>query len=564
MFKKSEMEIHKNQKSTPTIADILLIIKKGMTLLLLSEYYGIRPEDIVGICGNKYPKISFTKKGFAKILNKDNYLVFTEKNEHGRLIRINDLNKLLQFLSSQKILTRFPHFLVLIDENQYSNLSEPVEDNNELINRCINMQMMWKDWGDAGLAHIISSFQSLQRVAAAKMKKPLFFDFEDTIENGLSIEYQGEFYADHLYGAKLLDIWHIYLMSEEKRSPKKFLGWVQSLSAQQLQEYGIKNINEIPHVNYMNNELQRAPWIIQCMPGNRIEGPNIPPPTEENSEIEIIYAIGRSKNKLDFFGGPKRRGVINHSSFFGGGHTEGAGRMILKCKVNTDDKLYWVLYKMDNNSGHIKPNDKMTLYTLKELERIGFDLDAISWSSKWGSVGQRGESATMALRRLQKDLVPIQILDTKVSISSKRVDKIARFAKNGAIKELSLYLMLRVYKITVQEAKSVALLIMKTLENHLLLFKNGAILQREKAQYARKLANQATGLLKNAAITSPEFEMALENSVSQYESNLLLPQNNVTKQENDNVNITFKNIAHSHNIDIDLSESRLKYYMRWP
>lgn len=224
--------------------------------------------------------------------------------------------------------------------------------------------------------------------------------------------------------------------------------------------------------------------------------------------------------------------MINHSSFFGGEQTQGAGKIILKSKLDTTNNLHWILHKMDNNSGHIKPTDQMTIKILEKLVRLGLDLKTIAWNSKWGSVGQYDENALIALKRLKQDFSYIKIFETTHSINSKRLEKIALFARDGAVKELLCYLAVRSYKISINEVITTSLFIMQTLKNHLLLWEQGIVQHKEKPQTARKLVKQSIELLKNAGIYCSEFEEELEVIIFRFKNRPTLQQGVNEAQEN--------------------------------
>ncbi|USQ12749.1 hypothetical protein J2N86_08510 [Legionella lytica] len=526
-----------------TISEALTTLKKGVLLFLLLEHLNIDQEEIIGVSGDKHPKVSFNKDGFSKIINTNIDVPFIEKNATTQSIKINDLNKLLQALSSQKIMAKFPYFFSMHQETQYDNVNAVIEDHGQ-VNRCEKMQRTWQQWGVLALPHLISSHQALQRILAAKMKRPLAHHLDiSTLENGLSIEYQCEIYSNHVYGAKLLDIWHDYLMSTypQSRHPKKFLEWLSKQSPTKLQNYGINHLDALPKVNYLTTPTQRTPWLLHFKPGNIVEGASLPKPTKQEELLEIIYVLGLLENKEVFLGGVKKRGVINHSSFFGGEKTQGAGKIILKSTLDTTNSLSWIFHKMDNNSGHIKPTDQMTIKILEKLMRLGLDLKAIAWNSKWGAAGQYDENALIALKRLKQDFSYVKIFETTHSISSKRLEKIALFAQHGAVKELLCYLTVRSYKISINEVITTSMFIMHTLKNHLLHCEKGTLQQKEKPQTARKLVNQAIELLKNSGIYCPEFEEELEVIILQFK-NRPTPQQTIKETQENSLNQK----AHSH------------------
>ena len=73
----------------------------------------------------------------------------------------------------------------------------------------------------------------------------------------------------------------------------------------------------------------------------------------------------------------------------------------------------------------------------------------------------------LLLDRLRNDCGQVDLKSIKLDTSSKRIDKIAQFSKTGSVEELYNYLMLRSFKITVQEVPPVALFIKDTLQNYL-------------------------------------------------------------------------------------------------
>ncbi|MBN9226710.1 MULTISPECIES: hypothetical protein [Legionella] len=509
------------KKQNYVISDGLITVKKGMLLLALAEYFNLQHDDIVGITNSKKPEIAFTKKGMDKILSKGDDAIFPNKNTTNRSIKIADIDEVLRALSSQAIFKKFPMFFLIADEKKYADLNQTIGD-IELIERCDSMQMMWKQWGNVGLPHLISSHQALQRLLATKMSKPLANEFNDKHikNNGLSIEYQCEIYGNQLYGAKLLDIWHEYLLNTDSatKNPNDFLQWVSGLCPKKLSEFDI-NLSEIPKVNYMVSPTQREPWLLHFKKGNIVEGKNVPKGNTPGEELEIIYALGNSEgDTIDFFGGPKKRGTINHSSFFGGGQVDGAGRIILRSKMNgSTGSIEWFFHSMDNNSGHIKPDDHMTLKILTRLETLGLDLTAILWVSKWGSVGQRGETAALALQRLrgsvnQSDLRVVNSIDS-LDTTSNRLGKIAEFANNGAIQKLHQYLIMRSFKITVNEAAHTALLIKDALHKHADQLPSAPLTQQKTLKQLEELGDLAVGLLKNIGIRAPAFEAEVANII---------------------------------------------------
>lgn len=483
-----------------SVSELIAVIQKGVLLLALAEHYQIKTQDIVGISDDpQNPSISFTKEGFAPF-NRLN-APYLKINPEGRIVTVTNIKKQLHLLSKEKIFNKFPSFWLITDEREYSDSTLFVKDKG-LFKRCSDMQKMWKEWGSQGLPHLISSHQALQRVVASKMRNPLACDFneDELIENGLSIEYQCEIYANGLYGAKLLDIWHAYLIKANPKThhPRDFLEWLNNLSQKELNEFEITNLKEVPRVVYMSAHSQRKPWLLQFKPGNVVESEKLPKTAENDEETEIIYALGHSSDQLEFFGGPKKRGFINHSSFFAGKPVCGAGRIILRCQKDLNGHCQWIIHRMDNNSGHIKPNDEMTYKTLMQLKKLGVNLKRVGWQSKWGSIGQRDEAASLALSRLENRDLPVKTY-TEHFVNSKRILKITYLAFYGELKELNQYLYVRLFKIRVHEALTVASLINQALQrNFSSLF--GMIGSQDNQKFVRSLQNQAVQLLKNVCV----------------------------------------------------------------
>jgi hypothetical protein len=503
-------------QNTYTISDALSTLKAGLLILALAEYYDIKPSNVVGIVGEVIPRVYFDREGFLKVLAKENDILGEIKNTTNRAVTVIRLDHDLQLLSSLKIFKKFPLLQKVLDENQYININEAIGD-DKLISRCKGMQARWKTWGDAGLVHLISSHQALQRLIASKMSKPLSIDMGNKVDNGLSIEYQCEIYADHLYGAKLLEIWHHYLLNSEsdEKDPKHFLTWLKSLPIEKLNEFGIASLDEISKVVYMTQHQERAPWQLQLEPGNIVSGSSVPPPKHSKEEMEIIYALGKSQSHVPyFFGGVKQRGTINHSSFFGGGKVNGAGRMLLKSEPDSPTTLRWVIHDIDNNSGHIKPDDQMSLETIERLQELGLDLKAILWTSKWGTVGVRNETADIALKRLKNDLECTAVNYAKPHIESTFLKKMNHYAEKGTLGAVHDLLVIKGHKVRHGESLAVSFLIMKALENHLSIYEDSVTAHPEIAQ---SLSNQALKFLRNIGKKSPEFERDLENLIKRYE-----------------------------------------------
>lgn len=492
-----QIRADKTSGHSHSIIEIIALLKKGLLLLALGEHLQIKPDQIVGISDEQDRSIIFfTKEGVAIALENPSFSL--KIDSHNRSITIENIDRLLLLLSGEKIFNKFPLVQRMLDEKQYTDPRLLVEDDG-LFNRCSNMQKMWKDWGSQGQAHLIASHQALQRIIGAKMKEPLSYHFDenDLIANGLSIEYQSEIYAGGLYGAKLLDIWHHYLVSEtpQNHPPKQFLSWLQSLSTETLQQFEIKDLAEIPRVEYMTSAEQRRPWLLHFKPGNVVECEKLPKCGKNNEEFEIIYALGVSSKQLEFYGGPKKRGKINHSSFFGGQKVEGAGRIILKHERDANGHSQWIIKRMDNNSGHIKPSDKMTYMTLRQLSKLGVNLKKIEWNSKWGSVGQRHEAADLALKRLKFESSTEHYFPL-MWFYSKRVSKISNLSYNREFKKLYHYLHLRLFKIQVDEVLSVAFVINDILHPNRADF----IGENQTKQFGESLRAQVVELLKNICL----------------------------------------------------------------
>lgn len=512
-----------------TISHALTLIKTGVLALALAEHYEIKLSTLIGIVPGRLPKIFFDREGFSKLLkNDDGKLSLIKDSDTHAVVVLRPLHDLTLLLSLD-ICQQFPFLLEVLDKGNYDNIHLYLED-RILIDRCKSMQTMLKPWGEAGVVHFISCLQALQRQVATKMKRPMSPEFGH-ITNGLSIEYQCEIYSHQLYGAKLLGIWHHYLMSvnPEKRHPNTFLPWLKTLTLEELNKFNISSLDDISTVCYMNNIEERASWLLQFDLGNRIISDAIPNPKQAGEEIEIIYALGSEEKNSpsQFYGGIKKRGTINHSSFFGGKKVDGAGRMLIKSQQDAKG-LSWVVHDVDNNSGHVKPDDDMSLKTLKRLKEIGLDLKRVAWTSKWGSIGAQDETAEIALKRLKNKGKHNDVTENAIPlITSDFINKLRVYSRQGLLGAINSLIMTERYQLTLSESPIAAYLIMNALDYHLQLFgRNTAT-----PDLAKSLASSAIQFLHNVGKNSSELQERFNKQILSYEDNWLLTQRDTNESE---------------------------------
>lgn len=502
-----------------TVNDAIVIIKSGVMALALAEYYGIKVTNILGMVPDDLLHIYLDKEGFKKLSAcKPQESVILNDIHDSALIT--SVGYQLSKLSHLSLFKKFPYFFEIINTKNYSDLNTVLE-NQELIKRCSLMQGLWQQWSSIGLAHILSSLQALQRHVSLKMKKPLLSNFELDLKNGLSVEYQAEIYSNHLYGPVLFDAWHAYLLDPElEKSPQLFLTWLKSLPTEKLTAFGITRLDDIPVVHYMSDAKERSAWQLNILPGNIVKNAQLPAPTKAGEEIEIIYTLGKSESTENhFFGGLKKRGTINHSSFFAGDKVDGAGRFVLKAEEDKNQCLNWVIHEADNNSGHIKPNDTMSINILTKLRSLGCDLRSIPWKSKWGSLGTRDETAESALKRLTNQCDELTVVFYRLPDSQltspllKQIKKYADLGHLGSVDDL-----IRTHQLSTAEALATAFLIKEALQNHLTIIRQNTA----HPDVAQSLANQAQQLLRMIGKKSQYLNEKLEKLIEQYQANYLV------------------------------------------
>lgn len=495
------------------IDDALNILKTGVLALALCEYYQIKTTNIIGAVPDVAPIFYFDQDGFSKILSKDADILKLVIDTDARSAISLAPNADLKMLGSMNIFKRFPLLQTLLDPNNYPCTHQALQ-HTETLNHCKAMLGMWQHWSnEARFSHLISSLQSLSRLLAAKLKTPKVLDFESKIENGLSVEYQCEIYAEQLYGAKLLEIWHFYLMSSDTttlKDPQLFLKWLALLSKSTLQEFGITDLKEVPRVVYMLTDEDRAKYRLEFRHGNVLENNALQKPKIPGEEIEIIYALGKN---LPFYGAVKKRGVINHSSFFGGKKVDGAGRILVKATADESGKLQWVIHAMDDNSGHIKPNNNMNLSTLLKMQELGLDLTKIKWVSTWGTPGATDETAAMALKRLKNDSEDVVIAEEKLPEKSEFINKLREYSEKALLGSMYDLVFIHRNRVTAAESSAAAILILHGLKNYITKY----TMTNAAPSIAKYLAAQALHFLRNVGKRSTEMEGELRALIQKYE-----------------------------------------------
>lgn len=494
----------------PTILDAINTVKTGLLTLALAEYGHIQLHNITGISPGSSPQFFFDEEGFNKISKlRLSITTILCHQSHSIIFPVPEWQ--LKDFSSLKIFKKFPAFFDIININNYSNLKEKIL-NKRFYDRCYSMQTRWQYWKEAGIPHFISCLQTLQRQLASLMKNPFILDFDYDLKNGLSFEYQSEIYSNHLYGAKLLDAWHIYLMESKGKHPELFSKWLATQSQQKLAEMDILHLNDIPTVKYITDDKERQQWQLTITLEKIVKNDLLPIPKKVNDEIEIIFDLGKGKfSELQFFGAIKQRGYINHSTFFAGEKVFGAGRMRLKAIPAKNQSLHWMIHAVDDNSGHIKPNDKMNIHILEALKKIGCDLNSIDWKTVWGHPGLRIETAEMAYNRLKNHCIEIKMpaLDNE-QLKTPFLIQLNDAAREGLLGKIND--LLNTHALTSDESIPTANLIKKGLTTHLFFYTNNPA----HPNTASQLALKAKKILRDAGTQSKEFENDLEKIILNY------------------------------------------------
>jgi hypothetical protein len=393
------------------ISEVLSLFKTGLLTCEFINSYNINPSNIVKVIPEQQPIIYLNQDGFDKISSINDQKIHSIKNLDALSISFFDPDYTINELSSSSIMNKFPYFKEVLSNDSYSSLNNRVED-YLLVARCYNAHLSETIWKEAtAMTYFVSLLQSLQRLLASVMIKPLAINYAGGFKGGLSTEYTCEIYAQHRYGAKLLDFWHYYLIgpNPEQRHPDGFWQWLQNLTSDDLKTVGVTKLEEIPQIHYIADEKERSKWQLRFFPNNGVVGPSIGDPKQEGEKIELVYVLGMVKDgdeeSSQFIGGIKVRGTIGHSSFFSGEKVLGTGRMILTAVKDGSDKLVWILTYISDESGHYKPNDCQSLLVLQRLKEFQVDLNKVKWSSRWGVIHTKNEVAEVAYKRLSENIL---------------------------------------------------------------------------------------------------------------------------------------------------------------
>ncbi len=506
-----------------SIFNALQVMRASLVTLAFAERYGLPWSRVVSVIVRPDQQLEI-------MLDEETFIALREQfavdipagvifNPAISSLIIQDPQQSLAALSGQAIFTKFPFYSEILDSSNYSATDLTIE--KSVLKRCMQMARMWEEWGkDEGVPHLLSSLQALFRQVAAKMENPFVLSLPAVIENGLSVEYQCEIYADQLYGAKLLDIWNHYLLSADikNRDLEKFKLWLRDYpNAELVKNFGI-NKEKIPVVTYMRDQNLRKLWKLKIN-ATSISGDHLPQPGCE--PMEIIYVLGREGTCVNFYGGVKERGTINHSSFFAGQKVEGAGRMILVPAQAADGSKSWKISYIDNNSGHIKPDKAMSINVLLALKDAGVNLEEISWRTKWGAPGLRDETAQQALQRMQKKFQIIDDEDELDAPSSLLVQKMIALAKRENLRDFCHFYLAVRHKITASEALSVAKTVLSKLETTL----NSGLTSEERVVLV-KLADQVLKLMHH----SGKCMLSIMERVHKVKSKVMMLERNAAEQ----------------------------------